>query len=206
MFLIAGLGNPGPDYADHRHNIGFVVADRLSERWRLGVLKAKFAALVGQGEYAGEKVVVVKPQQYMNVSGPPVQDASTFFKIPPSHVIVVHDEIDLEFGRIKVKVGGGHGGHNGLRSLSGTIGPAFIRVRCGVGHPGSKERVVGHVLGSFSKAEQKEVPLLVELAADAVEMIIRDGVSKAMNKYNTVEDAAQKEAPKQQKEPREPRS
>lgn len=161
-----------------------MVADRLSERWRVGQLRQKFGALVGQGEFAGHKIVLVKPQQYMNVSGPPVQAAAGFYQIAPNQIVVVHDDIDLEFARVKVKVGGGHGGHNGLRSLSGTIGPAFIRVRCGVGHPGVKDRVVGHVLGAFSRAEQKEVPLLIETAADAVEQIVRDGVVAAMNRFN----------------------
>lgn len=122
--------------------------------------------------------------EFMNVSGPPVQRAAAFFQVTPAQVIAVHDDIDLEFGRLKVKVGGGHGGHNGIRSLAETIGPAFIRVRCGVGHPGSKERVVGHVLGNFSKAEQKDLPNLVDDASDAVEQIVKEGVVAAMNRWN----------------------
>ncbi|HEX2568913.1 MAG TPA: aminoacyl-tRNA hydrolase [Polyangia bacterium] len=184
VHLIAGLGNPGPEYASHRHNIGFMVADRLADRWRLGTLRSKFGALVGVGDFAGERVVLVKPQEYMNLSGQPVQRVADFYQVPPTQVIVVHDEIDLEFGRLKVKVGGGHGGHNGLRSLAQNIGPAFIRVRCGVGHPGSKDRVVGHVLGTFSKAESAEVPLLIERAADAVETLLKSGVQAAMNNFN----------------------
>lgn len=184
VHLIAGLGNPGPEYASHRHNIGFIVADRLADRWHLGTLRSKFGALVGAGEFAGERVLVVKPQEYMNLSGQPVQRVADFYQVPPAQVVVVHDEIDLEFGRLKVKVGGGHGGHNGLRSLTQLIGPAFIRVRCGVGHPGSKERVVGHVLGPFSKAELTELPLLIERAADAVETLLKDGVQAAMNAFN----------------------
>ena len=186
MFLVAGLGNPGAEYASHRHNIGFIVADRLAERFGLGSLKQqKFGALVGQGDSLGHRVVVLKPQKFMNLSGPPVQDAAEFFQVPPAQIIVIHDEIDLDFGRLKVKVGGGHGGHNGLRSLLTTIGPAFIRVRCGVGHPGNKERVIGHVLGGFSKSEQKELPQLIENAADAVEAILKDGAAVAMNRFNT---------------------
>ena len=188
MFLVAGLGNPGNEYAAHRHNIGFLVADRLVERWRLGSPKAKFGALITSGEALGEKVYVVKPQQFMNLSGPPVQAVAEFFQVPTESVIVIHDELDLDFGRLKLKVGGGHGGHNGLRSLTSTIGPGFIRVRCGVGHPGSKERVVGHVLSGFSKHEQKELGALVENAADAVEAVIKDGTTRAMNKFNTVTD------------------
>lgn len=136
------------------------------------------------GEAKGRRVVVVKPQEYMNLSGQPVERVATFFQIPPQQVIAVHDDIDLEFGRMKVKVGGGHGGHNGLRSLAQHIGPAFIRVRLGVGHPGSKERVVGHVLGNFSRAEQAELSLFLEQGADAVETVLGEGVQAAMNRFN----------------------
>jgi PTH1 family peptidyl-tRNA hydrolase len=194
LFLVAGLGNPGPDYADHRHNIGFIVADALASRWRLGALKTKFGAEVGQGELGGTRVVLVKPKEYMNLSGGPVQRTADFFQVQPKDIIVIHDDIDLDFGRLKVKVGGGHGGHNGIRSIAGALGPAFIRVRCGVGHPGSKERVVGHVLGAFSKAEQKELPLVVGDAADAVELVIQQGVTAAMNRYNATAKEKQTEA------------
>lgn len=185
MFLVGGLGNPGGEYASSRHNIGFIVADRLVTRWGLGMTKLKFAAEIVQGEFAGRKVMVVKPQEFMNSSGPPIQRAAAFYQIDPHDIIIVHDDIDLELGRLKVKVGGGHAGHNGIRSITEQIGPAFVRIRCGVGHPGSKERVVGHVLGSFTAAERKEVPLLVERAAAAVETILRDGVLSAMNAFNS---------------------
>lgn len=184
MHLVAGLGNPGREYADNRHNIGFMVADALAGRWRVGAWKSKFGAEIAQTEVAGQRVVLVKPQQYMNCSGEPVQNVAAFFQVPPKDIVIIHDEIDLEFGRLKVKVGGGHGGHNGLRSLLEQIGPAFVRVRSGVGHPGHKERVVGHVLGAFSKSEQKDLPLLIETSADAVEAILRQGVVVAMNRYN----------------------
>ena len=181
---MVGLGNPGSDYAESRHNIGFLVLDELARRSGFGALRAKFGGLEAKGEIAGRPSVVFKPTQYMNVSGPPVADAAGFYKIEPRDVVVVHDDIDLDFGRIKVKVGGGHGGHNGLRSLHQHVGPAYVRVRCGVGHPGHKERVVGHVLGAFSKAERKELPFLVGAAADAVESVLRDGAAKAMNQFN----------------------
>ena len=129
-------------------------------------------------------MAVLKPLEYMNLSGQAVQRAAAFYQVDDKHVIVVHDEIDLEFGRIKVKAGGGHGGHNGLRSLHEHIGPAYLRVRCGVGHPGHKDRVIGHVLGPFSRAEQKELPFLVGAAADAVETIVKDGPIAAMNRFN----------------------
>ena len=186
MFLIAGLGNPGRDYQDNRHNIGFMVADELALRWRLGGFKSKFGGELGSGEPAGlgERVALCKPMEFMNLSGGAVQRAAAFFQVDAAQVIVVHDEIDLEFGRIKVKQGGGHGGHNGLRSMSEHLGPGYLRVRCGVGHPGHRDRVVGHVLGPFSKAEQKELPFLIGEAADAVEAIVKDGPLRAMNRFN----------------------
>src|SRR4051812_811173 len=131
--------------------------------------KSKFGGEVAQKD----QTVLFKPQEYMNVSGPPTQRTAAFYKIEANQNVVIHDEIDLDFGRLKVKVGGGHGGHNGLRSLTEQLGPDFIRVRCGVGKPsGGKEKVVGHVLGGFSKDEQQELPFLVGGAADAVELIL----------------------------------
>ncbi len=184
MFLVVGLGNPGREYADNRHNIGFMVVDLLAVRWQAGPWKAKFGGEHVRVDVKGQQVVMLKPMEFMNVSGPPVQRTAAFFQIEPRNTIVLHDDIDLEFARVKVKVGGGHGGHNGLRSIGETLGPAYVRVRCGVGHPGTKERVVGHVLGAFNKAELKELPLLVERSADAVERILEKGVTAAMNEFN----------------------
>ncbi len=184
MFLVVGLGNPGEEYASHRHNIGFMVLDQLASRWGAGGMKQKFGGEHAKGRALGHDVVVMKPLQYMNVSGPPVQATAAFFQIEPRNVLVIHDDIDLEFGRLKVKVGGGHGGHNGLRSITEHLGPAFVRIRCGVGHPGEKTRVIGHVLGAFSKAEQRELPDFLIRAMDAVETVIEKGASAAMNKFN----------------------
>jgi peptidyl-tRNA hydrolase, PTH1 family len=182
VWLVVGLGNPGREYAASRHNIGFMVADELARRWQLGAFKSKFGGEVSQKDQS----IVLKPMEYMNLSGAAVQRAGAFYKTPANETIVIHDDIDLEFGRLKVKVGGGHGGHNGLRSITENIGAEFIRVRCGVGKPnGGKERVVGHVLGGFSKEEQKELPFLVGEAADAVELIVNKGTTAAMNKVNT---------------------
>lgn len=169
-----------------------MVADELAERWRLGPLKAKFGGVLGLGEAHGRKLVLLEPMEFMNVSGQAVQRASAFYQVQPHEVIVIHDEIDLDFGVLRVKAGGGHGGHNGLRSIAEHIGPAFLRVRVGVGHPGHKERVVGHVLGPFSRAEREELPLVVGEAADAVETLLADGPTAAMNRYN----AAKKETGK----------
>ena len=183
MFLIVGLGNPGREYEHTRHNIGFMVVDELARRWKLPGWRDKFGAEVTQQE----GLVVLKPQEYMNVSGQAVQRAQQFYKIEPPSTIVVHDELDLDFGKLRVKVAGGHGGHNGLRSIIANGGDAFIRVRCGVGKPavGGKERVTGHVLGGFSKSEQAELPFLVGGAADAVELIMKKGATAAMNAVNT---------------------
>ena len=179
MFLVVGLGNPGREYADTRHNIGFMVVDELARRWDLGGWRSKFGGEIAQKN----DVVVLKPMEYMNLSGQAVQRTKAFYKT--DQIVVVHDEIDLPFGKLRVKVGGGHGGHNGLRSIIENLGDQFIRVRCGMGKPaGGKERVVGHVLGGFSKSEREELPFLVGGAADAVELILKKGPSAAMNAVN----------------------
>lgn len=181
MWLVVGLGNPGREYAETRHNIGFMVADELARRWKAGSWKTKFGGEIAQTN----NIVLLKPQEYMNVSGQAVGRVQQFYKIDAEHTIVVHDEIDLPFGKLRVKVGGGHGGHNGLRSIIQNIGDAFLRVRCGVGKPdGGKERVTGHVLGGFSKVEQNELPFMIGGAADAVQMILDKGATAAMNRVN----------------------
>jgi PTH1 family peptidyl-tRNA hydrolase len=184
MWLVVGLGNPGPEYEGSRHNIGFMVVDELGRRMGGLSWKTKFGGEIAQAGSA--QVVVLKPQEYMNVSGQAVQRTVAFYKIEPARLIVVHDDIDLDFGRLKVKLGGGHGGHNGLRSVSEQLGEGYVRVRCGVGKPkgGGKERVVGHVLGGFNKLEQGALPHLVGGAADAVELILKKGPTAAMNQVN----------------------
>ena len=190
-WLVVGLGNPGPEYEQSRHNIGFMVADRLIERWggRKSDFRSKWNSEVAQLEAFGQKIHLQKPMQYMNLSGGPVQRAATFFQLEPSQIIVIHDDIDLDFGRLKVKQGGGHGGHNGLRSISGLLGPDYLRVRGGVGRPNvggeaKGERVVGHVLGPFGKAEQRELSPFLDTLASAVEDIVRHGLVYAMNRHN----------------------
>ncbi len=187
VWLVAGLGNPGSEYADTRHNIGFLVADELARRWKAGSWKSKFGGELVQIDLAGQPVQLLKPMEYMNVSGQSVQRTAAFYKVELERIIVIHDELDLPFGVKRVKVGGGHGGHNGLRSISGALGEGYLRVRCGVGKPegANKERVTGHVLGGFSKSEQKELPFLVGEAADAVELILKVGPIRAMNQVNT---------------------
>src|ERR1700679_3336720 len=151
--LIAGLGNPGDRYARNRHNAGFIVADEIHAHYRFGPWKAKFEAFLSEGTLAERKVHLPKPQTYKNNGGVSVGAALRFFKLPLSALVVIHDEIDLAAGKIKVKTGGGDAGQNGLRSITETLGPDYRRVRVGVGHPGEKGSVHGHVLGAFTKAE-----------------------------------------------------
>ncbi len=186
-WLVVGLGNPGAEYAANRHNVGFMVVDALARELRAGSPRSKFGGELVETNTDGLRVVLLKPQQYMNLSGQAVQQASAFFKIAPAQTIVVHDEIDLPYETLRVKVGGGHGGHNGLRSISEHIGPDYLRVRVGVGKPnatGDRERVVGHVLGDFSKAEQKTLPLFLSEAGGAVRLILNKGALAAMNQVN----------------------
>jgi PTH1 family peptidyl-tRNA hydrolase len=189
MWLVAGLGNPGPKYAGNRHNVGFRVVDEVARRWRVTGFQSKFGGEAALGEVAGQKVVLLKPMQFMNVSGRAVQQTAAFYKIEANEICVVHDELDLDFGVLRVKVGGGHAGHNGLRSIVQDLGtPEFTRIRCGVGRPpGTKGFVADYVLSDFSKAQQVEAEIMVKEAADAVEEIVRKGPLLAMNKVNVRE-------------------
>lgn len=155
MLLIVGLGNPGEKYARHRHNVGFMAVDAIADAHRFGPERKKFQGLLREGEIGGEKFFALKPQTFMNDSGQSVGAAMRFYKLAPADVVVFHDELDLVSGKIKVKAGGGHAGHNGLRSIDEHIGPDFRRVRIGIGHPGDKTRVTGHVLGDFAKVDQE---------------------------------------------------
>ncbi len=162
MLLFVGLGNPGPKYQQNRHNIGFMAVDEVVRRHSLGAWRGRFHGLAAEGQLAGHKVLVLKPATYMNESGRAVGEALRFFKLQPPEVIVFHDELDLVLGKVRVKRGGGHAGHNGLRSIDAHIGDDFRRVRIGIGHPGDKDRVHGHVLSDFAKAEQALVGRVVE--------------------------------------------
>ena len=163
--LIAGLGNPGAEYARNRHNAGFMAADVLHDSYDFSPWKSRFQGVVSEGKIAGAKVYLLKPMTYMNDSGDSVAAAMRFYKLPLSALTVIHDEIDLAAGKLKVKRGGGDAGHNGLRSITAALGPDYRRVRIGVGHPGSKARVHGHVLNNFSKADEDWlVPMLSAIA------------------------------------------
>jgi PTH1 family peptidyl-tRNA hydrolase len=187
VWILCGLGNPGPKYAQNRHNIGFMVIDEIAGRARAEAWKAKHGAELATADFAGQKVCLLKPQEYMNVSGRALQRAAAFFQVTPPEIVVVHDELDLPLGRLQVKVGGGHGGHNGLRSIVQELGTAdFVRVRCGVGRPqgGKGPEVADFVLQDFAKAERTEAEIVVKEAADAVETILRKGAKAAQNQFN----------------------
>ena len=180
--LIAGLGNPGADYARNRHNAGFMAVDVIHESYRFGPWRGRFSGSLSEGSLYGRKTYLLKPMTYMNDSGDSVGAAVRYFKLPLSALVVMHDEIDLAAAKIRVKTGGGDAGHNGLRSITATLGTDYRRVRIGVGHPGEKHRVHGHVLNNFSKAdEQWLVPLLTSIAESAPLLALDDDVD-FMNK------------------------
>ncbi|HEX3755376.1 MAG TPA: aminoacyl-tRNA hydrolase [Rhizomicrobium sp.] len=180
--LIAGLGNPGPQYAKNRHNAGFIVADELAAHYRFGPWKAKFDGLLSEGLLGGRKTYLLKPQTYMNDSGVSVGAALRFFKLPLSALVVIHDEIDLAAGKLKVKCGGGDAGQNGLRSITATLGPDYRRVRLGIGHPGDKARVTAHVLQNFSKEDIAWLRPLVGAVVEAAPLLAKDDDAGFMTK------------------------
>lgn len=188
MFLVAGLGNPGPKYEATRHNVGFLTVDRLARDFNVPVAKLMFKALVGQITFGGTKIVLAKPQTYMNLSGNAVAGLLGWFKQLPSELVVIYDDMDLPVGSIRIKAKGGHGGHRGMMSIVEQLGTnEFIRVRIGIGRPDIPEmETADWVLGRFSAEEEPVVKKVVEAAAQAVKSIITDGVEIAMNKYNRV--------------------
>jgi PTH1 family peptidyl-tRNA hydrolase len=166
--LWAGLGNPGAQYALHRHNVGFMAADTIAEVHGFGPWQKKFRSLIAEGRIGGTKVLLLKPQTYMNDSGDAVQQALRFYKLTVEELTVFHDELDLAPMKVKVRIGGGLAGHNGLRSINAALGPDFRRVRIGIGHPGHKDKVTPHVLGNYAKSEMEPLSdLLAALAAEA---------------------------------------
>ena len=184
--LVAGLGNPGKEYSQTRHNIGFQVVDALASRLGKSLDKNKFDADFTRARVRGKDLFLVKPMSYMNRSGIPIQRLASYYKIDMGDIIVIHDDMDLEFGKIKIVRGRGHGGHNGIRSIIDAFGrKECIRIRVGVGHPGSRGDVTGHVLGKFSPEEQSGLDDLVDNSVDASIAILENGVVKAMNKVNS---------------------
>ncbi len=174
--IVAGLGNPGDQYQKNRHNIGFMCVDVIAQEFGFSSWKAKFQSLMCEGRLAGEKIILLKPQTYMNESGRAVRLASDFYKVEPDQTYIFHDELDLVAGKMRVKFGGGHAGHNGLRSIQSHLGtPDFSRVRMGIGHPGQKDRVHGYVLSDFSVQEREEwlVPF-IEACASQCELLLSE--------------------------------
>lgn len=165
MLLFVGLGNPGGKYEKHRHNVGFMAVDEIVRRHNFLPEKKRWQALTHEGRIGTHKVICLKPQTFMNESGRAVGEAMRFFKLTPADVIVFYDELDLAFEKVKVKLGGGAAGHNGIRSITAHIGADFTRVRIGIGHPGDKSRVTGHVLGDFAKAEEPRLEVILDAIA-----------------------------------------
>lgn len=182
MKLVVGLGNPGPQYQRTRHNAGFLVNDELARRWG-AAWRDKFKGRFAKISFGGADAVLLEPHTYMNRSGQSVQAAASFFQVNPEDVVVVHDELDLPLGTVRVKFKGGHGGHNGLRSIAELLGADTIRVRCGIGRP-QKGNPTSWVLGPFADDEITWVDDMIDRAADAVEAVVRDGVASAMNQFN----------------------
>jgi PTH1 family peptidyl-tRNA hydrolase len=184
MFLLVGLGNPGAKYAGNRHNIGFMAVDEIVRRHGFSPWRKKFQGEVSEGTLAGEKVLVLKPTTFMNESGRAVGEAIRFLDIDPSQVIVIYDELDLEPGKVRVKLGGGAAGHNGIRSISAHISPHYQRVRLGIGHPGDKTLVHPHVLSDFTKADVAWLQPLLDAVADHAPLLIGDAAGTFQNKVH----------------------
>jgi len=192
VWLVVGLGNPGPSYAGHRHNVGHLVTDELADRMgssfrahktgRADVVEGR----LGTPGLPGPRVVLARPRCYMNESGGPVKALATFYKVPPDRIIAIHDELDIAFGTLRTKLGGGDNGHNGLRSMRSSLGTGdFYRVRAGIGRPHGRQDVADFVLSNYSPAERKELPLQVIDAADAVESLVTEGLEKTQQRFNS---------------------
>lgn len=187
-WLVVGLGNPGPGYAGNRHNVGQMVLDELAGRVGERFTTHKAAARVAEGRLApgGEKLILAKPNSYMNLSGGATAALLKFYSLEPDRLIVLHDELDLPFDAVKLKLGGGHGGHNGLRDIIAAIGTGdFVRVRVGIGRPPGRQDAADYVLRDFASAERTQLPLLIADAADATELVVREGLAAAQLKVHT---------------------
>ena len=186
LWLVVGLGNPGPEYSGNRHNVGYHAVDLLAERMGARFKSHKTRAEIVEGRLAGHRVVLAKPRSYMNESGGPVGALRDFFKVPLERVVVVHDELDLPFGGLRLKLGGGDNGHNGLKAIRRSVGSGdYNRVRIGIGRPPGRMDASAFVLRDFSAAERKELDVFVDRAADAVEALVSEGVERAQNTFNS---------------------
>jgi PTH1 family peptidyl-tRNA hydrolase len=190
-WLIVGLGNPGPGYAANRHNVGFMVADLLAGRIGGSFKRAQKAQAqvlegrIGAPGPSNRRVILAKPMSYMNLSGGPVTALRDFYKVPTAQIVAVHDELDIDYGTLRLKLGGGDNGHNGLKSMTKAMGPDYHRVRFGIGRPPGRMQVADFVLKDFSSAERKELDYFVDRAADAVECLVIDGLERAQGTYNS---------------------
>jgi len=183
--LVVGLGNPGKPYEDTRHNAGFMVADKIAQDFNISFNKTKFDATLGRGFIENSDVLLAKPMAFMNRSGPSLQKLAHYFRIPSEDMLVIHDDIDLAFGRLKIKEKGGHGGHNGIRSIMDAFGGGnFVRLRIGVGRSEAGESVTDHVLGRFSAAKAEMVTRVISAARDAVVTVLCEGTKVGMNAFN----------------------
>ena len=192
VWLVVGLGNPGPTYAGHRHNVGYLVADELANRMgekfrahksgRADVIEGR----LGEPGTPGPRVVLARPRCYMNESGGPVKALATFYKVPAERIVAIHDELDIGFGTLRVKLGGGDNGHNGLRSMRGSLGTGdFYRVRAGIGRPPGRQEVADFVLSNYSTVERRELPFQIDHAADAVETLVTEGLERTQQRFNS---------------------
>jgi len=187
MLLLVGLGNPGGKYNNNRHNIGFMAVDEIGRRHNFSAPKVRFQGLLAEGRLGSEKVLILKPQTYMNLSGQSVGEAARFYKIPPQDIFVFHDELDIPASKIKFKTGGGHAGHNGLRSLDQHLGRNYHRIRLGIGHPGDKDQVTSHVLGDFAKSDLTWLePMLDAIAGAAPALTDHSGETAGTKFLNEV--------------------
>lgn len=192
VWLVVGLGNPGAGYAGHRHNVGYLVVDELARRMGSGFRAHKSGRAdvvegrLGAPGVPGPRVVLAKPRSYMNEVGGPTKALATFYKVTPATIVAIHDELDIDFGTLRVKRGGGDNGHNGLKSLRSSFGSGdFYRVRAGIGRPPGRQDVADFVLSNYSSSERKELPFQVDSAADAVESLVTDGLEKTQQRYNS---------------------
>ena len=203
MHLLVGLGNPGRQYANNRHNVGFMALDEIASRYGFAPWRRRFQGQMAEGRIAGERVLALKPETYMNESGRAVREAAGFFKLEPDQVVVIYDEIDLAPGKLRVKCGGGAGGHNGIRSIDSHLGNGFWRVRLGVGHPGDKARVHGHVLKDFSKADRDWLEKLLDAVAAEIPRMIEGDDAGFMSRVAYLTQPPK--PPKPQKPPKPPK-
>jgi PTH1 family peptidyl-tRNA hydrolase len=192
VWLVVGLGNPGPSYSGHRHNVGYLVTDELARRMGASFRAHKSGrADVVEGRLGapgtpGPRVVLARPRCYMNETGGPVKALATFYKVPPERIVAIHDELDIPFGTLRTKLGGGDNGHNGLKSMRSSLGTGdFYRVRAGIGRPPGRQSPADFVLASYSATERKELPFQVDLAADAVESLLTQGLAETQQRFNS---------------------